>query len=201
MDSFVRRSRRTGKSKQMEIWVLQRLRRRSRERISLTHISATTWTRQRFRTHTTLCIEPSLVQFVAEALDTGLTSDRNFLPATRLFLSQKVTRVETNLAGTYHETTLWVQVTHVLLKPRQNVFFLLSSSSPQCFLFRCLMCHVSWVVKVLTLQTFFLHFFSPIFFVSINAEQVYTQFCVYLYLCQWKCNDMYAINHVYISFI
>ena len=30
----------------------------------------------------------------------------------------------------------------------------------------------------------------------INAEQVYTQFCVHLYLCQWKCNRTYAINHV-----
>ena len=33
---------------------------------------------------------------------------------------------------------------------------------------------------------------------NIKAEQVYTQFCVYLYLCQRKCNHMYAINHVYI---
>ena len=31
-------------------------------------------------------------------------------------------------------------------------------------------------------------------FEIINAEQVYTQFCVYLYLCQLKCNHMYAIN-------
>ena len=39
-------------------------------------------------------------------------------------------------------------------------------------------------------------------FVSINAEQVYAQFYVYLYLCQWKCNHMSAINTcVYISFI
>ena len=36
---------------------------------------------------------------------------------------------------------------------------------------------------------------------TINAEQVYTQFCVYQYPCQWKCNYVYAINHVYISFI
>ena len=28
----------------------------------------------------------------------------------------------------------------------------------------------------------------------INAEQVYTQFCVYLHLCQRKCNQIYAIN-------
>ena len=39
------------------------------------------------------------------------------------------------------------------------------------------------------------------FAVTINAEKVYTQFCVYLYLCQRKCNHMYAINHAYISFI
>ena len=31
---------------------------------------------------------------------------------------------------------------------------------------------------------------------SINAGQIYTQFreYLYLYLCQWKCNHMYAIN-------
>ena len=28
----------------------------------------------------------------------------------------------------------------------------------------------------------------------IKAEQVYTQFCVYRYLCPWKCNHMYEIN-------
>ena len=32
---------------------------------------------------------------------------------------------------------------------------------------------------------------------NINAEQVCTQFCVYLYLYQCKCNHVYAINHVY----
>ena len=39
--------------------------------------------------------------------------------------------------------------------------------------------------------------------IHINAEQVYTQFWeyFYLYLRQWKCNHMYAINNVYTSFI
>ena len=37
----------------------------------------------------------------------------------------------------------------------------------------------------------------------INPEQVCTQYreYLYLYLCQWKCNHMDAINHVYIKFI
>ena len=36
-----------------------------------------------------------------------------------------------------------------------------------------------------------------LYYVNINAQQVYTQFCVSLYFCQWKCSHMYPINHVY----
>ena len=44
-------------------------------------------------------------------------------------------------------------------------------------------------------------FFMNLLSVTVNAQQVHTQFCVHLHLRQWKRNRMYAINHVYISFI